>query len=275
MLRFLSFFICLSYINLVSAASPWLPEPGSTVLKAIYIDESFDEFFRGDVDAELPADIKQQTTSLLIAYGLSDNLAVDMKLGYTKTSFEPSTEGDFSGRDDSYLGLSWRLKDEYAEDAMTLSLRLGLIFAGDYESSSPGNPHSPGDGASGMELSVLFGKMLNENLAYAVNIGYRDRESPVASDLLVGAHLYYWLSAKWNVRTAYKLEQASNGVDIGDPGVNPSRFNELKEESTTIQLGITHNLSQQFHFGLDLAKTIDGRNTGKKSLAILSAGWNF
>lgn len=276
MLRIITVCLVANIPGLVFAASPWLPEPGSSNISFSYIDESFDEFFRGGADAQLPADIEQSTLSMIVEYGLSDSVSLDIKTGYTETSFAPASRGNFSGRDDSLIGIRWRIRDEFIGEntGLSVAIRLAAIVAGDYESSSPGNPHSPGDSASGFQASVILGKVM-QSWAYSLELGYKDREEPVANDLLVNLDVYYWLNSQWTLTAGYVLQEAQDGVDIGDPGINPSRFDELKEISDTIRLGVAYKINNKVNIGVDIAKTVGGRNTGKKDVNVIYLGYSF
>ena len=113
--------LCFLLLNISStayAATPWMLEPGSKTIYLTSVYETYDRFFRGGENADLPDDIDQTTYSLGFLYGLRDNLLFDIKTGYTETKFTPATRGDFEGRDDSRIGISWRLIDEFIEEPL-------------------------------------------------------------------------------------------------------------------------------------------------------------
>ena len=259
-----------SHIIPVFASSAWIGEPGSLNMSVLYLHETYDEFFRADQDAKLPDDIEQNSLVFLLEYALTDSLALDLKTGVTETQFAPATRGDFSGRDDSRIGLRWRFVDEYLNDKNlpTMTLNAVAIIAGDYEQSSPGNPHSPGDGASGAAISLLVGKIFNNGFILSSELGYRDRSSPVPSDVFFRVGGYYWLSNQFMLNLAYDNEAARSGVNIGDPGITPSEFDQLHEDQEIVSFGFLYQATPKHGFGFDVARTIDGRNTGKKDIFV-------
>ena len=140
--------------------SAYLPLEGRFTLSGSYIFETFDEFWAGRKKMDLPDDIHQHTVSVGLEYGLLDDVALDLTLGYTRTSF--SSVDDLDGLNDTTLGVRWRMFDEFRYDSPyipTLTLRLGGIIEGSYDTVTTGAPNSPGDGASGIETSLLFGKV--------------------------------------------------------------------------------------------------------------------
>jgi len=260
----------------VYAATPWMLEPGSKQIYLTSVYETFDRFFRGGENAALPDDIDQTTYSFGFLYGLRDNLLFDIQTGYTQTEFSPATRGDFEGRDDSRIGISWRLVDEFIEGplASTVTLRLGYILKGDYESSSPGNPHSPGDGASGIEGSILLGKALDKGWALSGELGYRDRESRVPSEYFYNFSVYKSFQ-RFTTSLSFSEDHATSGVDIGDPGITPNDFEQLEEVRRLFDLGINYRLYSRAEIGLNYAKVVGGRNTGKSDIFALTTTYSF
>lgn len=257
------------------ASSPWVLEPGSKQVYMANIYETFDRFYRGGEDGQLPDDIDQSTVTVGLNYGMSDSLMLDIQTGYTQTQFTPASRGDFEGRDDSKIGITWRFIDEFISGPKTptAALRVGYIWKGDYESSSPGNPHSPGDGASGFEGSVLLGKSFDSGWALSGELGLRDRES-------VPSEYFYNVSInksfrKFSTSLAYLEDHAFSGKDIGDPGVTPSDFEKLEEIKRIVDFGMNYRLFGSMNIGLNYATVVGGRNTGKSDIYVLSTGYSF
>ena len=275
MFRSFLFTALLLLCNQVYSASPWLIEPGDKQIYVAQIYESFDRFYRGGSNAELPDDIEQSSQRIGLEYGINDSLMLDFSTGYTETKFKPATRGNFEGRDDSRIGLTWRIVDEFVENPKTpsLALRLGYILKGDYESSSIGNPHSPGDGESGIEGSVIVGKIFNSNWFLSGELGYRDRER-------IPSEYFYRLSAmknfnKINCSVSYLKEASKSGLNIGDPGVTPNDFEQLKEVRNIIDSSLSYRLFNNSSISLNYAKVVGGRNTGKSDIFALSTRFSF
>ncbi len=267
--------ILLLLSNQLYSATPWLIEPGDKQIYFAHIYESFDRFYKGGSNAQLPDDIVQSTQKLGFEYGLSDRLMLDGSFGYTETKFKPATRGDFEGRDDSRIGITWRIVDEFiaSPKAPSLAVRLGYILKGDYESSSIGNPHSPGDGESGLEASILLGKIFYSSWLLSGELGYRDRER-------IPSEYYYRISTtknsnKFSYSLTYLAEMSKSGLNIGDPGVTPNDFEHLKEVRNIIDSGISYRLFNNSSISLNYAKVVGGRNTGKSDIIALSTRFSF
>jgi hypothetical protein len=96
----------LSLLPLSSFAdgSPWLPIPESGTASFSYVFQTADEFYRADQKKSTPAggtDIDQHTLWANLNYGLSEDVAVDLRMGYANSeyvvdpprSFEDSLSG--------------------------------------------------------------------------------------------------------------------------------------------------------------------------------------
>ena len=263
-------FLLLATVLLASVPaypqSAYPPAEANFSLSGSYVFETFDEFWKGRKKASLPDDIHQHTVSVGLEYGLLDDVALDLTLGYTRTSF--SSVDDIDGLNDTTLGIRWRVLNEFRYDSLyvpTLTLRLGGIIEGSYDTVTTGAPNSPGDGASGLETSLLFGKLFPDvNVGLSGDVGYRYRDSGVPDDFFVSAGLDKVFFDQVVTGFRYLHTQGLSGIDIGSPGFNPSRFPEVKEISDNIQAELGYLSSKGRYFGIILAWTIAGRNTGRK-----------
>ena len=248
------------------STSAYLPIEGRFSLSGSYVFETFDEFWMGRKKARLPDDIHQHTVSVGLEYGLLDDVALDLTLGYTRSSF--SGADDIDGLNDTTLGVRWRMLDEFRSDVSylpTLTLRLGGIIEGSYDTITTGAPHSPGDGASGVETSLLFGKVFGStDIGVSGDVGYRYRDSNVPDDFFVSVGLDKIFLEYILAGVRYRHTQGLSGIDIGSPGFDPSRFPEVKEISDNIQAELGYVGARGQYFGIIAAWTIAGRNTGKK-----------
>jgi len=273
----------LSLLPLSSLAdgSPWLPIPHSGTVNLSYVFQTADEFYRAAQKSSTPAggqDIDQHTLWLNVNYGLSEEVALDLKMGYAKSEYvvDPprSFDESLNGLSDSSIGLTWRLVDEDISEIglPSVAVRAAWIVAGDYET---GSIHSIGDGANGVEGSLIVGKIFAERVALSGELGYRQRSQDVPNDVFFNLGAYFIVTPKLTGSLEYKLNNAVSGLDIGAPGFSPARFPELKEESEIIGVGVSYNATNTLNLGLNLATVIDGRNTNDTNAIGLSVAYAF
>ncbi len=176
--------------------SPWLPAPGAGFVNLSYVAQNATEFYVGDQKRGTPPrqatppgpNLGQHTVWLNGMYGLSDEIAIDFRVGLARSYFSPNippTGGrdNYSGVTDSNIGVTWRIADELVNPSMpSIALRGGAIIEGSY---TAGYINSIGDGASGLEVSALAGKYLADWFAVSGEVGYRVRDEDVPSDLFI------------------------------------------------------------------------------------------
>jgi hypothetical protein len=260
-------FVLLSSMPAASRTA-WVLPQGKFSLNLSYVFETFDEFWMGRTKAQLPDDIEQHTVAVGLEYGLFDAVTVDLTLGYTRTSFSPAD--DLDGLNDTTLGVRWRVVDEFAVDSPyipTLTVRVGGIIAGTYDTVTTGAPHSPGDGASGVEMSLLFGKALgNTGFGLFGEVGYRHRLENVPDDFFASLGVYKTFLEGFIASFGYRRVQGLSGLDIGGPGFTPARFPETQEIFDNLEAGLGYTDTGGRHYGLFGAWTIDGKNAGEKTI---------
>jgi len=249
------------------AGDPWtMPEGEATVFGGV-VFETFDEFYRGEDKTDLPfGESDQYTYSIGGSYGITDDLTFDLAIGYVTVDGE-AFEHDEEGLNDSTLALRYRVVDEFADDSglPSLALRLGVIIPGSYDEGA--FPISPGDGAAGVELSTLWGKMFGDTgLGTYGELGLRLREGSVPEDLYVYAGLFYTFLEAVTVSGEFRRDQALSGIDIGSANFTPDRSTELKEITNNIEFGLGYTCPGGYYFGVLYGNTVDGRNTGKKDI---------
>jgi hypothetical protein len=257
-------------VSSVPAASwtAWALPRGEVSLQLSYVFETFDEFWMGRTKAQLPDDIDQHTVAVGVEYGLFEDVTADLTLGYTRTSFSPAD--DLDGLNDTTLGVRWRLVDEFQVDSPyvpTLSVRIGGIIAGTYDTVTTGAPNSPGDGASGVEISLLFGKTFGDTgFGIFGDMGYRYRLENVPADFFASIGVYKTFFAGFIASFGYRRVQGLSGLDIGGPGFTPARFPETQEIFDNLEAGLGYTDTGGRQYGLFGAWTIDGKNTGEKTI---------
>lgn len=258
------------------AQSVYLPNAGEVIITPQYTYESYDRFWLGKEKFDIPR-ITQHTGLIQAEYGVCPAFALDLAVGYSTSSFHPAgpDPDDFDGLIDTLLGARWKFLDESKFECPltpSLALRVGGIIEGSYDTSAT-LPHAPGDGASGFETSLLWGKQIGDTgLALFGDFGWRHRTEGVPEDLFGSAGLSYTLPARVTFNFAYRHNQGLSGDDIGDPGFT---FPHLKEVWQRLEGGIGYTDKGGRYYQLFYARTIDGRNTGEKNIFGLSASFPF
>lgn len=270
--------------------SPWLPAPGAGFVNLSYVTQNANEFYRQDQKVPTPGptpgkNLGQHTVWLNGMYGLSDEIAIDFRVGAARSYFGAQTPmGDpipptggrdkYSGVTDVNIGVTWRIVDELVRPSLpSLALRGGAIIEGSY---APGHINSIGDGASGLEASALGGKWLTDWLAVSGEVGYRVRDEDVPSDIFVnvsGGVLVDNIGLSVN----YKLVDAQSGIQIGGPGFNGTTgvFPRLEEDIQFLSGTVTLNVSDKMNMGVSYGEVIDGRNTSKSKVWSITIGYPF
>ena len=267
--------------------SPWLPAPGAGFVNLSYVSQNANQFYvqdnlrgtppqNGVPDGKGP-NLGQHTVWLNGMYGLSDEFAIDFRVGAARSYASAGPTGGrnkYGGVTDSNIGITWRIVDELVKPSLpSLALRAGAIIQGSY---APGFINSIGDGASGLEVSALAGKYLADWLAVSGEIGYRDRDENVPSDLflnLSGGVLFENISLSVN----YKLIDAQSGLQIGVPPFSPGGrvFPQLEEDVQFLSGTVGLNVTDQTNIALSYGEVIDGRNTSKSKVFSATMGYLF
>jgi len=258
--------------NLAFAASPWLEAPQSFSVSLSQVSQSDDKFWRGRDEETLPKKLSLDTTWLNLSYGISDNLSTDLRLGYAKSDFDPL--GSESSQTDSLLGINWRFQDEFIHNGIpSIVLRVAATVAGDYKTDQV---NSIGDGASGLESSLLIGKILSPKIALASEGGYRFRNKDVPNEIFVNLSSYFQIVRGLNVSAAYQVIESFGDADISDADFAPERnFSALAESRQTAIFGISYQFFKKYNAAANYAKVVKGRNTSKTDILGLTLSAAF
>jgi hypothetical protein len=256
----------------LSAQSVWLPAPGRFEITPAYTYQTFDTYQKGALSAKLPSPLTQQTGSVSAEVGISTHLAADATLGYSATSssaFGPPKSDE--GLTDSLVGIRWKFLGESAAHMFlpALTVRVGAIIQGTYQ---PNFPFSAGNGASGVDTSLLFGKVIGESGAGVYgDAGYRYFNHAVPADVFGSAGIYK------NVRRASfsfgcRHMQSLTGEDLGDAG---ALFPRLKVITHTMEFGLGVRDRGGRYYQFFAAKSAGGRNTGNKTIVGMAMSFGF
>lgn len=258
---------------------PWLPVPSTGDVGVSYVHQSADEFWHcapppapagcpkgGTAKTPTPGggdDLRLSTLWLSASYGMSDNVALDVQLGWAKSAYDgmgPKKEGadSLSGMADFNVGLRWRLVDELISDWPSVALRAGVILAGNYDI---GYINSLGDGGDGLEVSVIVGKFLSERVGVSGELGYRNRNNDIPTETFLNLGGLVIVNEALSLGVEYRRVNAADSIDIGGPGFSPSRFPEVEEDISILAGRAFWQVADSISLGLFYGKTIDGRNT--------------
>lgn len=268
--------------------SPYVPANQQIVASPSFVYSTYDEFWAGDQKVDLGAATpfgrqNQYYAGVTLEYGMCESFAFDATVGYIWTQFSDGPPGlspwNDDGLYDTTLGIRWRIIDEFKEEAKwvpTVGVRLGGIIAGTYSAqptaSNPvGFPFAPGDGASGVETSLLLGKQLCPNFGLAADLGWRYRVEDVPQDIFGSFGAYFtidWFTAS----AAYRGSYALSGPDIGQPGFT---FPEVQEINHLVELSVGWMAKTGQSVQIFGAMNFAGQNTGDKTIIGMSASFPF
>ena len=257
--------LSIASVGFAENTSPWLPIPGQLSLTLNVTDQTGDNAYIGD--DEIKADtitggaansFDRTDTSVLLQYGVSDNLAVDALLGYGES--EAGTADEDAGFTDAILGVSWRVVDEFltVNKLPTVTLRGAVIFAGDYDGNRLAGL---GKGENGFQASVVVGKQFTEKFSASAELGYEERGGDVPEATYYSLIGHYQPRSDIGLSLGYSSKEYDSDLDIGGPGFNPSRFQEVNEEREVATFNIGWAVAAKHGVALSYATLLDGRNT--------------
>ncbi len=258
--------------------SPYLPAPGQLSVTPTYVFQTYDEFWMGDRKTDLGTRQYQHTWSAGLEYGLRENVALDVTLGYTGAVFKDGPE-DW-GLADTTLGFRWKVADEKTAGCPltpTAAIRFGGIIEGTYDERFP---FSAGDGASGIETSLLLGKEICSGFGLYGDIGWRTRNHSVPDDVFGSVGVYAKMHG-CSGSFGYRHIQGLSGGDIGDAtgrhvfdpagGAGTYGFPQVKEINQLVEASLGYTDDGGRYYSVFGAKNVDGKNTGDKWVVGVSA----
>lgn len=268
--------------TLAWSQSAWVPEAGRWEVTPLYVFQTFDRFWMGTTKVPNPNNgdsLDQHSGFIGVEYGIVENLAADVAVGYTYSASRAfnaagRTESD-DGLADTQIGLRYRvLREESSVVPINVTLRAGGVIEGTYD---PNFPFSSGDGASGGRFSVLLGKTFGRTgLAAYSEIGYQIRTEDVPDDFLASVGLGYTFLRHVTVNAGYRLIQGLSGPDIGAPGFGTRfGFPQVREITHNFETGIGFMDNGGRYYQFFYARTVAGRNTGEKDVFGFAATFSF
>lgn len=270
--------LVLFYVaNQAPAQSVWAPRPGGFTVTTAYNFRAFQQAWAGPNIVRFPGTFNQHTGSVNVEYSISHNWTADTTFGYTATGGDAFGKGlSDLGWTDSNFGIRYKLVDESKSERdwmPSLSLRMAGIIAGSYQSN---RLWSAGDGGSGIESSLLFGKFLRRwNAGYFGDLGYRKRTHPIPEDLFASIGAFKGFGPKrypLAISGAFRNSQGLYGRDFGDPGAT---FSSFKERFQSVEVGFSISDPRGLSYQVFVAQVINGRNTGRSTVVGISTSFSF
>ena len=265
-----------------SADTPWTSSAQHIDTNVSVVYQAYDQFWLGEQKLSTKdafgADgkVTQTTATVSGMYGITDWLAADLAVGYTRIDFKPLDKTD-SGLNDTTFGLQARLLDENNPASPylpTISVRLGGILKGTYETDI-GTPTGAGLGTNGFDGSLAVGKyFVDSGTGVFASGGFRDYASDVPSVRYWALGAFQDVAGQASVHAIYRSSASTSGVDIGGSGFTGD-FTKVKEEREAIEGGITYIGCPQARIGIFIARVLDGRNIGQDLVLGLNGGYSF
>ncbi len=263
------------------AYSPWTPGDESSELTFRFSAQQADDFYAGDKKVPLSAvagagaDLSQDGYTLDYSYGISDQLALDLRVGYTSSDFVRTPglapNGGLSGVQDSRIGLRYNLTGAQ-DDLPTITFGLAWLIAGNYDT---GALPAVGDGESGIEVSVLVGQAFDSGFLLSGGYSRRQYNGNVPDENAFNIGAGYAFNDVFSAGLFYQNVRGNGNLDIGAPGFSPARFPEVDEDFSLWGVGGSFSLNDAWSLGLDYGRKISGRNTAKSDFYSLSATYLF
>lgn len=260
--------------TLHAEGSPWLPADQTTRLSLSFTSGSTEDFFIGETSTDLGGALEGTYVWLNASYGYDDVWAFDARTGYANTQFESNPEEQQDIADTSF-GISYQFINEFeADNGMpTLAARLGYTIGGDYETDLI---DAIGDGASGIDLSLLVGKSITPVFSAFGDITLRQRDGGVADGIKFLAGGYYSSPIP---RLGFQLSVAGvrtdSNINIGDPGFGVSQFSQTDRDSDWVIAGVNYGLENGIGLGFSYSSVLSGKNVADSDIATFNLSYSF
>lgn len=275
----------IAAIALTNAAhaqlSAYTPQRGQLISSFAYEYQRYDRFWVGKtkIPLELATGFKaqrQHSAFLSLEYGICDDLALDVTIGYSWAEFHRGPVRDLTddGLTDTSFGLRYRVVDERKVAwAPTVTLRVGGVIAGTYNESLV---FSAGDGADAIETSMLLAKQLCPGLGLYGEAGYRWRNNDVPDDFFGAAGIALTYIKDVTLSVGYRETRGLSGPDIGAPGFGTAfGFPQVREIDQRLETSLSYTDHGGRNYAVYFAQTLNGRNTGEKSIIGVSVSIPF
>ncbi len=273
----LSALILLSSVSTVALAdgSPWLPSDGTTRLALDVTSGSTDQFFIGDESTNLGGDIDGTFLWFSAGYGYDDIWAFDVRTGYASSNLSTNPPAlDQEEVSDTSFGVSYQFINEFEADNgwPTITGRLGYTIGGDYETE---RVDAIGDGASGIDASILVGKSLSPAIAVFADLTYRQRDDDVADGVKYLLSVYYTSPlAGLGFQIAAAGIRTDSDINIG-AGIGFDQFPQTDRDSDLIIVGANYGFPNGIGVGFSYSSLLSGKNVPDTDIGSFSLSYSF
>jgi len=267
-------------VGQATAQSPWLPGEGNKSVFFDYTYEEIPEYWKGsalrpNIDRNGRFNhLTQQTFTFGYEQGLSDELALDVSVGYTRLNAGGGV-GLANGMDDTRVGIRYALIDEFAEDAgdwtPTVTWFSRLTMPGSYpEEGYDTHFCSAGDKAWGFENGFRLGKVINDWFGVYGSLSYAVKEGGQPEEINSSFGMYGSITDRLTFTADIGHQHALGGPDFFGPGWSKASTARSKERFTNVVGGLNYFFESGLALSLRYGETIDGENTGKKDPLVAS-----
>ena len=257
----------------LAGQSVWIPRAGGFRVTTSYTNRSYRDLWVKKSRSVLASRYWQQLGALSLEYGIGSRWALDSTLGFSRGAWSPGGVRQVDqGLTDTNVGVRYQLLNEIRSDFSwmpTVTVRMGAIVKGNYQ---PNRVYSIGDGTSGVESSVLFGKAIRGwNAGFFGDAGYRNRGNPVPSEWFASMGAYRKFGPVV-LSAGYRDIRSLSGVNLREPGFT---FQRLREDAGALEAGMGIVTRRGVSYQFVVAKVVDGRNTARSTLLGFSTSFAF
>lgn len=241
---------------------------GNTDIAIGFQTESYDKFYVGDQEMDLPPPLGKITVNslnLYIAHGITNDL--DLVVSLPRVSASAAGDGtgppDQSGVQDGTLLLKWRPWHAAITQSVTFDMSTAIGVRGPLSDYVANAPVAIGHRSTDVELRAIGLLRLSSGLFASLSLGYSRRDGIVPDAALVSGAIGY-AADKIYVEGWIFNQNSQSGTDIGDTvgfptlGFPSNRINYLR-----MGLKGAYSLTDWLAVSVGGSITLNGRNVGK------------
>ncbi len=275
---FRSTLLCVSSLLLLLLATPWASAQdivdgftrgaGNTDIAIGYQTESYNKFYVGDQEMDLPPPLGKITVTSLnfyLAHGITND--IDLVASLPRVSASAAGDGtgppDQSGIQDGTLMLKWRPWQAAITQSITFDMSTAIGVRGPLSDYVSNAPVAIGHRSTDVELRAIGLLRFSSGPFASLSLGYSRRDGIVPDAALVSGSIGY-AADKIYVEGWIFNQNSQSGTDIGDTvgfptlGFPSNRINFLR-----VGLKGAYSFTDWLAVSIGGAITLNGRNVGK------------
>jgi len=249
----------------------YLEEKGHGDVALSYTSESYDHFWIADQSTAVPngGDVKTTSTSIWLAYGISDRLTLIGNLPY----IEANSHDGFGITEKAWQDLT--LLGAYSLWSGGSTVGSSIVGAAGMRTVASNyvinnQPVNIGDGTADWLLRLVY-QLRYRNLYVSQQVGYDIRGGDAPNNVPLHTEIG-WTIGRITLIGFYSRVIARGGTDIGDPGFTfPSNGDEYSRAGGKVYGRITDGIGA----GIMFFTTLNGRNTGDAAGASIGVDFSF